>query len=832
MSDCPSLSFVPELCSGCLRCMTTCATFHTGATGLSRSRLRISRHEGHALTDIHEEDDLVFGLESCRHCARPSCLEACPSGAIMKEREAGVVRISDEKCTRCGDCVRACAFGAMLQDPRDGRVVKCELCSGQPECVKSCPTGALRFGKGGGSPGAEETQGRPAGHLTGIPGGYAGRALLVDLTAHSSTVLPIDEFWREYDIDPRLWLGGDGFITKVLWKDFQGPVDPLGPENEIVIATGPWTATAAPQAGRAMLGCLSPETGGFGSGSFGWFFPAALKYAGFDVVILRGRSPRPVYVFIDDQDVSFRDASHLWGKETGPKVRSVREELGEAREGEIRVLSTSVAGENLVRYAPPCADGTSCPGRTGAGAVMGSKNLKALAVRGTGEVPLFDARGLLESSRRAVERFAREEPFLKLWTDWGASTALATTGAWALDGAMLARNRDAADVPHLRNVGCLNCHNPCYHWLQVKEGKRSGLRQLGGHMAFLTAALRNLGIEDFGEWIYFERLTQELGLDPASFSVAVAWAVECFERGFLTLEETDGVALRRGDPEQVALLAGRVARREGRLGDLLADGVAEARRRLGKDGAPEASCVKGKPSLLKDSNPQALIWAFGALTSPRGGDWLRLHNVWELAFAPEGRDRYPQFLGVDCAEVYRASIEVLDMPAELKARIFGDPPKVDLAWVRNTEGKALFSLWSENLVCLFNCLAACMFGSAAQYLMVGFGPTTYSELLNRITGWDTSAGELLEVGERVFTLQRLFNHRLLGWDGRSDAWSAREGYEPAKAGLFRGRTVPWNELLREYYELRGWSPDGLPTAERLDALGLLQHAEGLPGIGG
>jgi len=202
-----------------------------------------------------------------------------------------------------------------------------------------------------------------------LPKGYAGKVLTVDLTNQLARVMTTDRLCKEYDIEPRLWIGGDGFITKIFWKDFTRPIDPLGPENEIIIATGPWTATAAPWAGRAMLGCISPETGGFGSGSFGWFFPSVLKFAGYDILIIRGKAPSPVYLFIDDDEVTFHNASHLWGKLTGETVRAIREELGERFDGEIRVLTTSVAGENLVKNAPPCADGTSCPGRSGGGAV-------------------------------------------------------------------------------------------------------------------------------------------------------------------------------------------------------------------------------------------------------------------------------------------------------------------------------------------------------------------------------------------------------------------------------------------------------------------------------
>jgi aldehyde:ferredoxin oxidoreductase len=339
-------------------------------------------------------------------------------------------------------------------------------------------------------------------------------------------------------------------------------------------------------------------------------------------------------------------------------------------------------------------------------------------------------------------------------------------------------------------------------------------------MTFMTAVLRNLDIQDFGDWIYFERLMQELGLDPASFSVSVSWAIDCFEKGILTEEDTDGLNLRRGDAELIADIARRVACREGNFGNLLADGLAEAGRKIGKGSESFAPHVKGKPSLLKDPKIQALIWSLGALTSPRGGDWLRLHNVFELAFVPEKIDNYPKFLGKTCEELYEQSVRLIDMPEELKKKIFGDPPKVDMAWIKSTQEKALFGVWTENFVSLFNSLVTCMFGAATQFLMVGFGPTTYSEILRGITGWDMTYDELMQVGERVFNLQRLFNYRLKAWDSAEDTWADKRAYEPAKMGIFKGKAVPWDEILQDYYAVRGWSDKGVPTRTTLNRLGL------------
>ncbi len=656
--------------------------------------------------------------------------------------------------------------------------------------------------------------------------GYAGKVAVIDLTKPQATIMPTDRFFKQYGIEPRLWIGGDGFIAKILWKDITRAIDPLSPENEIVIATGPWTGTAAPQAGRSMLGCVSPETGGYSSGSFGWYFPTTLKYAGFDIVVVRGKATRPIYVFIDDDKISFRDASRIWGKETGETVKAIREELVERFDGEIRVLSIAPAAEHLVKYSPPAGDATSCPGRSGGGTVMGSKNLKAIAVRGTGEIPVYDPKGLLDASYRAVKKFQAEEPTLKIWKEEGATTDLSVTAQWPMTGHELGVNRAAADVPHLNNAGCVNCHAPCYHWLQLKEGKYAGLRQLGGHMTYITTGLRNLGFENFDDWIYYERLTQELGLDPASFSMAFSYAVDLYMKGILTTEDADGLALHRADGELVWEVARRVAYREGKLGNLLADGVAEMARQLGAEAeALMPQTVKNKPSIQRDSKLQALMWSFGAMTNPRGGDWLRVHNVWELAFLPENRDTYPQNIGMTNVELYDTCTKLLDMPMDLKKRIFGDPPRTDVAWIRGTAGKALFTVWTENFVGLFNTLVTCMFGAATQFMMVGFGPSTYAEVLSKITGWDVTYDELMRVGERTVTLQRMFNYRLKGWDVKDDKFQDKAAYEPAAVGIYRNKLVPWDTMLKEYYEIRGWTPTGIPTEAKLKELQLDDVAE-------
>jgi aldehyde:ferredoxin oxidoreductase len=295
----------------------------------------------------------------------------------------------------------------------------------------------------------------------------------------------------------------------------------------------------------------------------------------------------------------------------------------------------------------------------------------------------------------------------------------------------------------------------------------------------------------------------------------------------LTEKETDGLILRWGDEELVWEVMRRIAYREGNLGELLASGIAQASQKIGKGSEEIAPHVKGKPYLLKDARLQALVWALGFLTSPRGGDWLRCHNVFELTFQPQERDAWPKYTGKTNEEVYRILMDNVDIPMDLRKRMFGDPPRVDKQWLKSTEGKALTTVWSEDFVELFNSLVTCMFCATGQYLLVGVGPTMFSEILNHITGWNTDYDEMMRIGERVFNAQRMFNYRLKHWDREQDRFADKRCYETGKRGIWAGQKVPWDKTLNEYYQLRGWSERGLPTKEKLKKLQIEDLAEGI-----
>ena len=339
-------------------------------------------------------------------------------------------------------------------------------------------------------------------------------------------------------------------------------------------------------------------------------------------------------------------------------------------------------------------------------------------------------------------------------------------------------------------------------------------------MTYLTTITRNLGIYDFNEWMYFERFNQELGLDPASFTQTYSFLVDCFERGLLDPKDTDGITLKRGDGDMAWDAMRRAAYREGALGNLLADGIEAASLKIGGEAANLAPHVRGKASLQRDSTLQALIWSVGYLTSSRGGDWLRTHNSWELSFLPEDRDLFPKYVGKTNIQMYADALRQLEMPEDEKKAIFGDPPLTNPEWITGTKGKARFLKWTDEFVGLFNSMVACMYGSATQLMLDGYGPMTYANILSKITGWDLDYYEVMKVGERVINLQRALNYKWKGWDSKDDRFHDKRAYEPAKVGVWKGKLVPWEPMLKEWYELRGWSENGLPTKRKMKELGM------------
>lgn len=452
-----------------------------------------------------------------------------------------------------------------------------------------------------------------------MQGGFWDRILHVDLSAGSTRIEHLGtEFWRSY-------LGGRSLVAHYLLTEVPQGADPLGPENVLVFATGVLTGVPVPGAGRHSVGAKSPLTGGYGESEAGGFWGAELKQAGWDAICIHGRSERPVYLWIKDDDVELRDATHLVGRETGEVEDAIRAELGDRR---IRVAQTGLAGENLVRFALIVNDLNEVAGRTGLGAVMGSKRLKAIAVRGSRKVPVADPSPLQRTARWVVATMDE-----KHYNFHHFGTGAPMKGKH-LEGHLIVRNFQdgqwdrvgqidaiAIKAQYLERMdGCYACSVRCKKRVRVGESERykTDPRYGGPEYETLGAIGTNLTIDNLSLLLHANQRLNQLGMDSISMGSTIAWAMECYERDLITEEDTGGLPLRWGDGDVMLQLIERTARREG-FGDLLAEGALRAARILGRATERYVVHVKGLEVAMHD--PRAMRDKLEDYpVSPTGGD--------------------------------------------------------------------------------------------------------------------------------------------------------------------------------------------------------------------
>lgn len=433
-----------------------------------------------------------------------------------------------------------------------------------------------------------------------MPNGYWDRILHVDLSTRTTRIESLGEaFWRRH-------LGGRSLIAHYLLTEVPTGADPLGPDNELIFAAGVLTGTPFPGAGRHSVGAKSPMTGLFGESEAGGFWGAELRHAGWDAIVFHGRAAAPVYLWIKDDAVEIRDATPIWGLETDAVEDALRAEHGERL---LRVAQTGVAGENLVRYALVVNDLNEVAGRGGMGAVMGSKNLKAIAVRGTQKVPVADPVPL-QATAKWVQ--ATMEDVHYNFHHYGTGAGIIGKH---LEGHMIVRNfqdgqwdpekiqaidaKTIVETTLAKMDGCYACSVRCKK--RVKNEALEVLPKFGGpEYETIGAVGTNLTIGDLPTLLLLNQRLNQVGIDTVSFGGTVAWAMECFDRGLLTAEDTDGIELHWGDGATVLKLIELVAHRTGRLGDLLADGALGAARRLGKDSEQYVVHVKGLEVAMHD----------------------------------------------------------------------------------------------------------------------------------------------------------------------------------------------------------------------------------------
>lgn len=625
--------------------------------------------------------------------------------------------------------------------------------------------------------------------------GYTGKILKVDLSGQRIEVEePGDAFYRRY-------LGGRALVAYYLLNEMAPGVDPLGPENLLVFAPGVLTGAAVSGQGRNGVGAKSPLTGGLGSAEVGGFWGSELKRAGFDAIVVRGQAASPVYLWIVDGEAVLREAGHLWGLTTGECEDALRGELGDER---IRTASIGPAGENMVRFAAVVNDRSHFAGRTGLGAVMGSKRLKAIAVRSTPGQSLMqvaDPAGVRDIARWMGKNLDLVSGLHDTGTTGGLKNLSRGGGlptwnfqAGHFDGDDKINGEVMRDTILIKRETCAACAVRCKRVVQLDQPYNVDPQYGGPEYESMAALGSNTGVDDLLALAKANELCAAYGLDTISAGVTIAFAMECFERGALTEADTGGLVLRWGDPALILHLLEQITRREG-LGDLLAEGVARMADRIGHGAEAYAMHVKGQELPMHEPRIKHAL-GVGYALSPTGAD--HMHNLHDTMVQGEGRS--------------------LD-----KLRAFNPHLRPVQATLLNEDKLHLYFHHVNNRHFL-DSVVMCMF--------LPYTPQQMVELLNATTGWEVTIDETQIIGQRANTLSRVFNLRE-GMTAADDSLP-RRFFEPFLKGETR-KAVPLDVEAFEwakgyFYDMMGWDEKtGIPTSEALQQLDIGWSAQHLPG---
>jgi aldehyde:ferredoxin oxidoreductase len=624
--------------------------------------------------------------------------------------------------------------------------------------------------------------------------GSSLKILRVDLSLGTTKIETLsEEFYRLYP-------GGKALAGYILLNEMAPNTDPFSPENVLVIANGLLTGAPVSTATRYIVSARSPLTNAYGESEAGGFWGPELKMAGFESIVITGKSPSPVYIWIQDDKVEIRPADHLWGKLTDEVQRDIREELGDKK---IRVLQIGPAGENLVRFAGITNDLRHFNGRNGMGAVMGSKNLRAIAVRG----------------RTRYQEIAHHPKTLKALGSTLAKRVKNNPQAWGLQdkgtpgiveplhvsGMLPTRNfREGAfeNVDEIKwevyekelltaRRTCYACAIRCKREVRV-DGEES---QLGGPEYETLGALGpNCGVGDLHAIAKGNELCNAYMLDSISTGMTISFAMECFEHGLLTLEDTGGLDLRFGNADALLAMIEQIATRQG-LGNLLAEGVMRAAEKIGGDAKYFAIHVKGQELPMHEPRGKYNV-GIGYAISEIGADHLVVAHDTMLANADGLPFKNAEDLGFVEAHPARS--------------------------MNNEKIRQFYIL--EKVTSFEKVIGYCFFGPAPRSFIL---PAEVVESANAATGWQLDLDELMEIGERATNLARVFNARE-GFTRQHDTLPERI-FSPLEAGSLEGESFPRDEFesaLTELYNLKGWdSKTGIPTRERLSALSLDWAAE-------
>ncbi|MDR3577749.1 MAG: aldehyde ferredoxin oxidoreductase family protein [Anaerolineaceae bacterium] len=599
--------------------------------------------------------------------------------------------------------------------------------------------------------------------------GWTGTILRVNLTSGKITREVTDTHLA------KMFIGARGLAEKIMYDEVDPKVDPLSPENKLIFAPGPFTGTYAPSAGRYDVVTKGPLNGTIAASNSGGVFGAEMKYAGYDLVILEGKAKKPSYLYIRDDKVELRDAGHLWGQMVPETTDLIRAETDE----DAKVACIGPAGEKLVLFANIMNDMHRAAGRSGVGAVMGSKNLKAVAIVGSGSVKVANPEAFKASvlkARAKIQSHPVGGTGLRVYgTDVLVNILNETGGLPAYnfnDGHYATANNVGGESLTAKILsrprGCFSCIISCGRGTKVTNPKFAGEGE-GPEYETAWAFGPDCGIDNLDAVTKANYLCNEMGMDTITMGSTIACAMDMYQDGVLTKKDTGGVALNFGDAETMVEMVRKTGMREG-FGDKLAAG---SYRMAESFGHAEYS-MTAKKQEMPAYDPRAVQGVgLNYATSNRGGCHVRGYTV---------------------------AVEVLGNPFKM--------PNLE------TEGKANLDIIFQNLTAALDSSGACLFTT------FGIGGDELAEMLSGLTGIAYSTEDFMQAGDRVWNLERMWNIKA-GFTSADDKVPERLMKNPLKTGAAAGNVSHVPEMLPEYYQLRGWTPDGVPTEEKLASLGLI-----------
>ncbi len=630
---------------------------------------------------------------------------------------------------------------------------------------------------------------------------YAGMVLRINLSNGEIKKEPTLKYAGE-------WLGSTGIAVKILYDELKSWVTPYDPANKLVFGTGTLMGTPAPGACKMSASSLGPRTGGWASGCCDSYVGGELKCAGYDMIVIEGRAHRPVYLSIQDDSIEIREASHLWGKNTWETLDLVR---GDLKDPSLHVLSIGPAGENIVRGACIIQDRARAFGRCGTGAVMGSKNLKAIVARGTRAVKVADRDRFMEVVRKVREMFKtargldemKKYGTLKLLEKKQAVSGVNYRNfqeVWFPEAmAKAIEPKKSIEKYMVARQNFPGCVIGCGRHLYITEGPYAGLVTEANQWEAVPTLQGRFGIDEPTFMFKANAVCNQLGLDIDAAGGAIGWAMECYQRGILNEKDADGLKLNWGDAGVALELIRKIAYREG-FGNILAEGCARASDLVGRGSGYYAMHIKGQD--LYESCRGNLAWCLGTTTSTRGGG----HTTGAIETLP----------GVDAVKM--RSIYGVENPHQ----------------VLEYEGKAKMTVYMEAVHRVNNCLGICHFNTIWGNLDLIDLPQM-AEMYSAATGWETSVGDLKRMAEKQLNMEKAFNLRFTDFDRKDDMPTLRDLSEPISSGPAAGWKMDpdrYNGMLDEYYDLHGWEREtSYPTRKTLAALDLDHVADDLENIG-